>query len=45
MGSNYRVAGQKVVELGIKPRGSKYPIFEVSGPKNLSGHGFCNQKP
>ena len=23
-----------------RPKGSKYPIFKVSGPKHLQGHGF-----
>ena len=27
------------------PRGSKYPIFEVSGPQNHTLNGFWNQKP
>ena len=28
-----------------QPRGSKYPIFNDSGPKNHSGHGIWNQSP
>ena len=29
----------------VQLRGSKYPIFKASGPKNHSGYGFWNQKP
>ena len=28
-----------------QPRGSKYPIFDDSGPKYHRGYGFWNQKP
>ena len=31
-----------VVVRELKPRGSKYPIFEVSGPNYNEGYGFWN---
>ena len=33
------------VRFSTSIRGSKYPLFMVSGPKTHEGYGFWNQKP
>ena len=51
-GSRYDIADQVKSELIMitlqkiaLPRGSKYPIFKVSCPKDHLEYGFWNQKP